>query len=264
MPSVQLNGTEIWYLDEGSGAPLIFLHGIGGNYRMFSPQIGHFLQTYRVIALDLRGNGNSGKLTGPLYSILDQQCKDIESLMEFLDVKQAVFCGTSYGGMLGLYFAIHYPERVTGLVVSDGFSDSSPKQITDGIIYSINLLTFWMNYLPRSWMVPLLSLRYRRWPLAKRYAIEVARHVRKHELVLQRLLLLKINFTKDLPRIQCTVLGIVGDDFSVSIRRMQRAMKAIPKARLEIVKNSFDPTNLCQVDLYNQLVKEYLVKIKWR
>ena len=263
MPIAQVNGTEIYYIDEGSGVPLFFIHGIGGNYQMFDPQIDYFRTAHRVIAVDLRGNGRSGRLTGPLSSILDQQCDDIVKLMEFLVVEQAVFCGTSYGGMLCLHFALRHPNQVIGLVISDGFSDTQLQGILDGMIYSINLLTFWTSYLPRTWIIPLLSLRYRRWPIAKRYALEVARHLRKHELVLQRLLLLKIDFTRFLSFVQCPVLGIVGDDFSVSIRRMRRAMKAIPRARLEIVKDSFDPTNLCQVDHYNRLVQDFLSDLKW-
>jgi 3-oxoadipate enol-lactonase len=262
MPKVQLNGTKINYLDQGSGTPLFFIHGLGGSYRMFTPQIDHFSKYHRVIAPDLRGNGASGKLTGPIHSILDRQCDDIAILMEHLEIKNAIFCGTSYGGMLCLHFALRYPNRVVGMVICDGFCDTKIYGLMDAVLYSFNLLTLWVNYIPSTLALPMVSWRYRRWPLAERYALEVARHLRKHETVLQRLLLLKLDYTRYLPLIRCPILGIVGDDFPVSIRRMKRAMKGIPYARLEIINDSFDPSNLCQAEQYNQLVQEFISKLK--
>jgi hypothetical protein len=44
---------------------------------------------------------------------------------------------------------------------------------------------------------------------------------------------------------------------------MKQAMKLIPGAKLEIVEDSFDPTNLCQVNCYNTLVEKFLSQLKW-
>lgn len=263
MPYAQVNGSKIYFLDEGSGPPLFFVHGLGGNHHMFNPQIRYFQKTHRVIAADLRGNGRSGKLTGPIHSILDRQCDDLAKLMEHLNFEKVFFCGTSYGGMLCLHFGLRYPNRVVGMVIADAFSDIKVEGLTDGMINSINFLTLWTSYLPKFWIMPLLYWRYRRWPLAKQHALEVAKHIRKHELVLQRLYLLGVDFTKYLPQIRYPILGIVGDNVPASIRHMKQAMKLIPGAKLEIVEDSFDPTNLCQVNCYNTLVEKFLSQLKW-
>lgn len=263
MPYVKVNGTELYYHDEGAGYPLFFVHGLGGNHHMFDPQFDYFRKMYRVIAADLRGNGHSGKLTGPVTTILDRQCEDLVELLEHLEIKSSVFCGTSFGGTLCLHFALRYPERVAGMVISDAFSDTKICGFTEGLIYSIQLLTIWTSYLPRPWLMPFLNWGYRRWPIAKAYALDVARGIRKHELVLQRLTMIWIDYTKHLPQVRCPVLGIVGDSFSASIRCMRRSMGRISGSRLEIVQDSFDPTNLCQVDRYNRLVQSFLSELTW-
>lgn len=263
MPYALLNGTELYYLDEGAGAPLFFIHGLGGNHHMFDPQFEFFRKNYRVLAPDLRGNGLSGKLTGPVPSILDRQCDDLAELMEKLKINSAVFCGTSFGGTFCFHFALRYPERVGGLIISDAFSDTKITGLTEALIYSVHLLTIWTSYLPRPCLFPILRWGYQRWPIAQNYALQVAKRIRKHELVLQRLTLVWMDYSKYLPRIRCPVLGIVGDRLSASIRRMNRAMEMLPNASLEIVEDSFDPTNLCQVARYNLLVENYLFKLSW-
>jgi pimeloyl-ACP methyl ester carboxylesterase len=263
MPYAQVNGNNIYYLDEGVGASLFFIHGLGGDHHMFDPQFEFFRKKYRVIAPDLRGNGLSGRLTGPVHSILDRQCDDLAGLMEKLEINRAVFCGTSFGGTFCLHFALRYPKRVVGMVISDAFSDTKVRGITEALIYSFHLLTIWTSYLPRPCLFPILSRVYRRWPIAQDYAINVAKRIRKHELVLQRLTLVWMDYSKYLPQIHCPVLGIVGDRLTVSIQCMKRAMGLIPKASFEIVEDSFDPTNLCQVARYNILVENYLSKLSW-
>lgn len=261
MTYVQLKGNKIFYVEEGSGFPIVFLHGIGGNHRMFTPQIKYFRKKYRVIALDLRGNGSSGRITGPISTILDQQCDDIVKLMDNLKIEQALFCGTSYGGMLCLHFGLRYPSRVLGLVITDGFSELKVNGLSEGIIYLVNLVTLWMSYLPKIWIKPILGWFYRRWPLAQQYVYDVVENLRKHELVLQRILLLSVNFTKDLPQIACPVLGIVGNNFPPYIKAMKRAIGLIHNSTLEIVNDSFDPTNLCQPEQYNTLVERFIAQL---
>lgn len=263
MPYAQVNGTEIYYLDEGVGATLFFIHGLGGDHHMFDPQFEFFRKRYRVIAPDLRGNGLSGRLTGPVPTILDRQCDDLVRLMEKLEINRAVFCGTSFGGTFCLHFALRYPKRVVGMVISDAFSDTKVTGLTEALIYTFHLLTIWTSYLPRPCLFPILRWGYRRWPIAQDYALYVAKRIRKHELVLQRITLTWMDYSRYLSRIRCPVLGIVGDRLSVSIRCMKRTIGMLPNASLEIVKNSFDPTNLCQVTCYNLLVENYLSKLSW-
>ena len=80
MPIVDINNTMINYVDEGEGKPLVFIHGLGATHNMFEPQIETFSKTHRIICPDTRGNGKSGKLDGPVKTVLDRQCDDIAML----------------------------------------------------------------------------------------------------------------------------------------------------------------------------------------
>jgi len=56
-------------------------------------------------------------------------------------------------------------------------------------------------------------------------------------------------------------LGLVGDSSQLLVKYMKRAMQAIPGSRLEVLENSFDPSNLCQPDLFNQKLEGFLGEI---
>jgi ABC-type glutathione transport system ATPase component len=60
-----------------------------------------------------------------------------------------------------------------------------------------------------------------------------------------------------------TALGIAGDRTATGVRLMQRTMGAISGGRLEVVRDSFDPTNLCQVTIFNDLLAGFMAEIGW-
>jgi pimeloyl-ACP methyl ester carboxylesterase len=250
-------------MDQGKGKPLIFIHGLGGDHHMFDPQIETFSKTYRVILPHIRGNGLSEGLQGPPEHVLDQQCEDLAELFCYLNIKRAVLCGTSYGGVLCFRFVLRYPEFVQGLVISDSFSDTRIVGFAEGLTFLGNYLSIWTSYLPGEWMIPLLKWRYRKWPVAQKCAVYIAKISRKRDLALQRQAVQRIDYTEQLRSVRCPALGIVGDTSSVSIRAMKRGIYAIPDAKFKVVKNSFDPTNLCQSQVYNTLLENFLNEIKW-
>lgn len=263
MPKAKLNGTEIFYTDDGQGNPLIFIHGLGATHQMFQPQIETFGTTYRVICPDVRGNGQSGKLTGPIKTVLDRQCDDIAALLDNLKIDQAVFAGTSYGGVFCFHFALRYPHRVKAMIITDSFSDAKIVGVTEALLMFSQYTALWTTYLPASIMVPLVKNSYKKWPLAQKHLTEIIKGMRKNEFILQRIAINIVNHTRDLHKVTCPVLGIVGDNTKVGIRYMQRATASLPNSRLEIVHNSFDPTNLCQRDIYDNLVLNFLKEIGW-
>lgn len=262
MPVADVNGTQIKYLDQGAGQPLIFIPGLGATMELWAPQIERFSQTHRVIAIDPRGNGGSGKLTGPIRTVLDRQNDDLAALMEHLGIAKAVICGVSYGGVFTFHFALRHPERVAGLVAVDSFSDTNPERFLDKLVAWGNF-NVWPYYLPSSWLRAMMLPIWRHWPLAKSYMAKIMDGWRGHEAVLQRLAIMTAEHTSKLGSVACPALGIVGDHTGVGVRFMQRAMGAIPNARLEIIQNSFDPSNLCQPEAFDRILAEFLTEMGW-
>ena len=117
--------------------------------------------------------------------------------------------------------------------------------------------------MPASWLIPEIKAQYRKWPLAQKHLIDITKNMRKNETILQRLAINVVNHTDYLNMVKCPALGIVGDGTKVGIRYMERSIGAISDSALKIVENSFDPTNLCQKEKFNELLRNFLIKIGW-
>jgi 3-oxoadipate enol-lactonase len=105
------------YVVEGrTGAPVVVLsHSLGCNLQMWAPQVEALAEHFLVVRYDLRGHGRSPVPEGP-YDIADFGA-DLLALLDHLGVARAHLCGLSLGGMVTLWVASHYPERVDRMVV---------------------------------------------------------------------------------------------------------------------------------------------------
>jgi len=123
-----VNGVSLYYEDEGSGAPLLLIHGFPLSSKIWSHQIDGLKADFRVIAPDLRGFGMSeAPLAG--YS-MDTYADDIAALMTHLGLESAVVCGMSMGGYVLLNLLNRHPERVKGacfMVTRCGADDEAGK-----------------------------------------------------------------------------------------------------------------------------------------
>ena len=98
---VSVNGLRLHYLDWGNEAkpPLIMLHGIGRVAHTFDHIAPHFAANYHVMAVDMRGHGDSGWDPKGAY-LVEDYTKDIEALAEQLHLRNIVIWGNSTGGGL--------------------------------------------------------------------------------------------------------------------------------------------------------------------
>lgn len=263
MPIASINNTKIYYVDEGRGTPLVFIHGLGASHTMFEPQIETFSKTHRVICPDTRGNGESGKLTGSVKTVLDRQNDDIAALLKSLGIEKAVFCGVSYGGVFTYHFVLRYPELVEAMIIVDSFGDTKIMSPKEFFLMASQYAAIWVPYLPSSWLVPPIKAQYKKWPLAQKHLVTIIRNMRKHEVILQRLAINTANHTDYLMSVKCPTLGIVGNGTKMGVNYMERSIGAIPDSKLKIVDNSFDPTNLCQREKFDELLYDFLVQIGW-
>jgi pimeloyl-ACP methyl ester carboxylesterase len=262
MPRIKVNDADLFYTDDGEGKPIVFIHGLGSDHRMFEPQVDTFKKSYRLICPDTRGNGESGQLNGPVSTVLDRQCDDIAALLDQLGIRRAVFCGTSYGGVVCQHFVLRCADRVAGLVICDSFGDTKVRSLPEALLLASQYASLWAYYFP-AMLAPSLRWQYRKWPQAQKHIVEASRSMRSHETLLQRLAINRADHTSQLGRVICPVLGMVGDYSKILIRYMSRMVGAIPNARLEIIRDSLDPSNLCQQETYDSLVKAFLSDIGW-
>lgn len=116
MPLVTIAGNPIYYETYGSGPPLVFAHGVGGNHASWHKQVDIFAPQYQVIVFDHRGFGNSndiGKVGQARY------VADLAGLLDALGLARAFLVGQSMGGGTCANFTCTHPQRVIGLMIAD-------------------------------------------------------------------------------------------------------------------------------------------------
>ena len=119
-----INGFEIAFVDQGSGPVLLLVHGFPLDHCMWDAQIGAFAERYRVIAVDLRGFGQSSGVVGRSgvgrMVEMEQFADDLAALLDSLEIKEPIFlAGLSMGGYVAFQFALKWPQRLRGLILCD-------------------------------------------------------------------------------------------------------------------------------------------------
>lgn len=121
MPSFNNNDVEIAYLDEGEGEPIVLIHGFGSTKEVnwVSPGWVSTLTRAgrRVIALDNRGHGQSGKLYDPADYHTTRMAEDVQALLEHLKIARADVMGYSMGARITAFLALKHPERVRSAIL---------------------------------------------------------------------------------------------------------------------------------------------------
>lgn len=117
MPTFERDGLSFNYLDKGAGIPFVFQHGMGGDLHqtsgVFSPP-----RDIRLISLECRGHGATQPLGEEFKLSFSCFADDLAALLDALGLEQAVVGGISMGAGVALNFALRYPERVAGLILS--------------------------------------------------------------------------------------------------------------------------------------------------
>ena len=128
---VTVNGLRIHALEwgKGGGRPLILLHGIARAARAFDHLAPHFSNDYRVIAVDLRGHGDSEWDAGGAY-LVEDYVKDLEAFVAQLGLRDIVLWGNSTGGRVAQVFAGLHAEWVAAVIVED-VGPERPPSVSD-------------------------------------------------------------------------------------------------------------------------------------
>jgi len=126
MAFIENDGVKIFYKETGSGAPILFLHEYGGDYRSWEPQVRYFSRNYRCITMCNRGYPPSDVPPNPDQYGQDINLADIIRVMDDLDLQNLIIIGLSMGAYNGLRLALSHPDRIRALVAASGGSGSNP------------------------------------------------------------------------------------------------------------------------------------------
>ncbi len=115
MPYIELPEKQIYYRQYGSGQPILFLHGLSFDSRMWQPQYEALQDDFLLLGMDFRGHGFSDAPDGE-YS-LETYVDDITTLLNALHLPRAILVGLSLGGAVAMEFALRFPGRCEALML---------------------------------------------------------------------------------------------------------------------------------------------------
>jgi len=124
----EVPGGRLYYEVEGSGHPLLLIHGGLGTLRMWDGQVAAFAERYRVIRYDTRGFGRTETDHIPFSNRADAA-----ALLAHLGAASCYVVGQSRGGVIALDFAIEHPELVDALVIVAGGASGYEAQLPEGV-----------------------------------------------------------------------------------------------------------------------------------
>jgi len=109
---------RLHYVDEGSGTPIVFVHGNPSWSFEFRNLIKSLSKSHRCIAADHLGFGLSDKPPGFSY-LPSAHAENLERFLEAMDLKDATLMVYDWGGPIGLSYALNHPERIRNLIISN-------------------------------------------------------------------------------------------------------------------------------------------------
>jgi pimeloyl-ACP methyl ester carboxylesterase len=119
---MEVNGVRLHYVEQGSGTPLVLLHGNGSMIQDFdsSGLIDLAAKSYRVIVFDRPGFGHTDRPRNVIWTPA-AQAELIHSALNRLNVSNAIVLGHSWGASVALALALKYPSSVKSLVLASGY-----------------------------------------------------------------------------------------------------------------------------------------------
>jgi pimeloyl-ACP methyl ester carboxylesterase len=110
------SGVELHHVRGGAGAPLVFVHGVMGDWQTWAPQWPDFCAHYSCTSYSRRYNHpNHNDMASPDHSAL-VEADDLSAFMDVLGLRRAALVASSYGAFVALALAVRHPEKVSAIV----------------------------------------------------------------------------------------------------------------------------------------------------
>lgn len=119
MPTVEANGTTLYYERRGDGPPLLFISGALGDAGYWTDVADELADSYTVITYDRRANSRSPRPDGFAETSIDEQADDAAALLEALDLAPATVYGNSMGAIILTSLALRRPDVVRAAILHE-------------------------------------------------------------------------------------------------------------------------------------------------
>ena len=122
------DGVQLYFVETGSGRPVILVHEFAGDLRSWEPQLRHFGKRFRAIAFNARGFPPSDVPEHVASYSQVRAADDILSVLDHLGERQAHIVGLSMGGFATLHFGLRHPQRALSLCIGGCGYGAEPDQ----------------------------------------------------------------------------------------------------------------------------------------
>jgi 2-succinyl-6-hydroxy-2,4-cyclohexadiene-1-carboxylate synthase len=264
---MRLNDLDFHVEIDGSGPPLLLLHGFTGSVRAWDDLRPALSASATLISIDLIGHGRSAAPADPRRYSLDACTRDLAALLDVLELDTVEVLGYSMGGRVALHFALAMPERIGTLMLesaSPGLEDDAERsaRVASDAALADRILRQGIEAFVGEWeRVPLLAA-------APHVASEVL--ARQHELRLQNRPLGLANsllgmgagqqtpLWKRLPELSRPVLLIVGALDSRYRQIAERMLPLLPACEVAVVPEAGHTVHLDQPPAFLSLIRSAL------
>jgi non-heme chloroperoxidase len=117
--SILVNGTELTYIEQGHGDPIIFVHGTIGDYRAWAEMLAPFAKRYRAITYSRRAHYPNAWPADYARCLPTVHAADLAALINALELGSAHLFGHSYGALVSLVLASQRPDLVRTLILGE-------------------------------------------------------------------------------------------------------------------------------------------------
>ncbi|MGK2861504.1 MAG: alpha/beta fold hydrolase [Chitinophagaceae bacterium] len=131
--AVLINGDSIHYIDIGKGDPVVFVHGVLGDYRTWGAQMDTFAKNHRVIAYSRRfAYPNKQIINDSADLTVISHSKDLSEFLKILNLGPVHLVGHSFGASTALFTTINHPELIRSLTLGEAFVPSLLQNVPGG------------------------------------------------------------------------------------------------------------------------------------
>lgn len=256
----RVRGIELAYAEAGSGPAVVFLHGFPFDRSMWSGQVERLSASFRVVAPDLRGHGETTITREP--ATMEEMAEDIVALLDELNVPRAVVCGLSMGGYVALALYRAHPSRVRALVLADTRAkadDEGARRTREE--NAQRALAEGMEPIVEAMLPKLLSERTRvqEPEVVARLREMMSRVVPVGAAAALRGMALRRDQTDLLPKIDVPVLVVVGSEDVVTPPSESESMHALVEgSRLQVIEGAGHVSNLERPEEFDRALAEFL------
>lgn len=255
-----IDGRRLAYREAGSGPPIVFLHGLGGNSASWEPQFDAFAGSHRVVAWDMPGFGDSDLIPLPTTRDFSNLAR---RLMDALGIARAIGVGTSYGTVILADLVQSNPGRISAIVFAcgvTGMGHLSPEErarlrsVRRAELESLGQRKFAeqrnSTYVASGMPAALVAR-----------VVELAGSATTEGYLQAYGALTESNIFDSLKDIDLPALVLAGGNDPIArAGDCERVARALPHADYRCIENSGHYVNLEQAEIFNRLLADFLAR----